>query len=403
MGRGGRQFRGLGAERGEVFLMGDFNHWSKSTHALHARGSSGIWEGFVPDIGQGALYKYHIDSHHHGLPHRQGRSFRLAAREAAAHGIDRLGPGLRVGRQRLDANRARRAIRCRRPSRSTRSISARGCASPKSTTARSPIARSRRAWPTTCKQMGFTHVELLPVMEHPFYGSWGYQTTGYFAPTSALRHAAGLHVPGRLPAPARHRRDPRLGARRTSLPTSTASPTSTAPICTSTPIRARASIPTGRRCIFNYGRTEVRSFLMSAARMFWLDKYHVDGLRVDAVASMLYLDYSRKAGRVDPEPLRRTREPGRHRLPAPLQSRKSTRNIPTCRPSPKNPPPGRWSRGPTYVGGLGFGMKWDMGWMHDTLQYFSARSDPPQVSPQPAHLPHALRLHGEFRAAALAR
>ena len=114
--------------------------------------------------------------------------------------------------------------------------------------------------------------------------------------------------------------------------------------------------------------------------MFWLDKYHVDGLRVDAVASMLYLDYSRKAGRVDPQRVRRPREPRGDRVPAAAQRERLPRATPTCRRSPRSRRPGRWSRGPTYVGGLGFGLKWDMGWMHDTLRLLRARPDPPPAS-----------------------
>ena len=132
-------------------------------------------------------------------------------------------------------------------------------------------------------------------MEHPFDGSWGYQVTGYFAPDVALRHAGRLPCVRRPAAPARHRRDPRLGAGALPERRLRRSRTSTARPSTSTPTRAAASTPTGARSIFNYGRNEVRNFLLSNA-LFWLDEYHVDGLRVDAVASMLYLDYSRKAG-----------------------------------------------------------------------------------------------------------
>ncbi len=151
--------------------------------------------------------------------------------------------------------------------------------------------------------------------EHPFGGSWGYQVTSYYAPTARFGtpddfrylvdalHQAGIGV---------HRR---LGARRTSPRTSGRWPASTASRCTSTPTRAAASSPTGARCVFDFGRTEVRNFLVANA-LYWLEEFHIDGLRVDAVASMLYLDYSREDGRVGAEQARRPREPRGDRVPA---------------------------------------------------------------------------------------
>ncbi len=218
-------------------------------------------------------------------------------------------------------------------------------------------------------EMGFTHVELMPVMEHPFYGSWGYQVTGYLRADLALRHAAGLHVLGRPSAPARHRRDSRLGA--VALSERRARPRL---LRRHASLRARRSAPgvppEWNSSIFNYGRAEVRNFLGSSA-LFWLDQYHIDGLRVDAVASMLYLDYARKAGEWIPN-----KYGGHENLDAVeflknlnlavYREHRDTQTIAeesTAWPSVSRP---------TYLGGLGFGLKWNMGWMHDTLKYFQA-------------------------------
>ena len=209
-----------------------------------------------------------------------------------------------------------------------------------------------------------------PIMEHPFYGSWGYQTTGYFAPTSRYGYSARLHalidrfhqngigvildwVPSHFPND-----EYSLGFFDGAHEYEPADPTPRHP----SRLEQLTSSTTAR--------PEVRSFLLSSA-MFWLDRYHADGLRVDAVASMLYLDYSRQSGEWIPNAARRPRKSD-DAIAVPAQLNEDVYpHIPTRKPSRKNPRPGRWSRRPTFDGGLGFGFKWDMGWMHDTLQYMS--------------------------------
>ena len=354
----------------QLSVMGDFNGWNRSSHPLRPRGQSGIWEGFIPGLGKGTLYKYYIVSRHRG--HRiekadpLGLFFEVPPKTATVvwdldyQWNDREWMINRQRRNALDGPISIYEVHLgswrRVPEEGDRFLTYR------------ELAFSLTEY---VQHMGFTHVEFLPVMEHPFYGSWGYQCTGYFAPTSRYgtpqdfmflvdylhQHGIGVildWVPSHFPtdehgpgffdgAHLYEHADPKLGIH-----------------------------PDWNSYIFNYGRDEVRSFLLSSA-LLWLGAYHADGLRVDAVASMLYLDYSRKDGDWIPNEFG-----GRENLKAISLLRRFNEevykhypDVQTCAEESTSWP--MVSR-PTYVGGLGFGMKWDMGWMHDTLEYM--KKDP---------------------------
>jgi 1,4-alpha-glucan branching enzyme len=349
----------------EVSLVGDFNGWNGSSHPLAPRGSSGVWETFVPGLGKGTLYKFHIVSNQHGyvadkadpvgILHEKPPRTASVVWDLDYQWSDGDWMRERGGRQShhspISIYEMHLGSWMRVPEENGRSLSYR------------EMAHKLAGY---MEQMKFTHVELLPIMEHPFYGSWGYQTTGYFAPTSRYgtpqdfmylvdilhQHGIGVildWVPSHFPSDGHglayfdgthlyEHEDWRKGFH-----------------------------PDWNTYIFNYGRNEVRSFLMSSA-MFWLDKYHIDGLRVDAVASMLYLDYSRREGEWIPN-----QHGGRENLEAidflrrfNSEAYKEHPDIVTM--AEESTAWGGVSR-PTYVGGLGFGYKWDMGWMHDTLAY----------------------------------
>ena len=217
--------------------------------------------------------------------------------------------------------------------------------------------------------LGFTHIELLPVAEHPFPPSWGYQVTGYYAPTSRFGTPDEFRLLVDRAAPGRHRRHPRLGARALPQGRVGARQVRRTGRSTSTPTRAAGSSPTGARLVFDFGRKEVRNFLVANAA-YWLEEFHIDGLRVDAVASMLYLDYSREDGEWEPNIYG-----GRENLEAVafLQEANATVYkrvggvVTIAEESTAWPGVTR----PTHLGGLGFGFKWNMGWMHDSLAYLS--------------------------------
>jgi 1,4-alpha-glucan branching enzyme len=352
-----------------VSIVGDMNHWDGRVHPMRPRGSSGIWELFLPEVGEGAVYKYEIVG-------PRGNLLPLKADPYAFRGELRPDNGSVVGNlqshqwndaawiaHRQQKNWLESPVSIyevhlgswrRVPEDHNRWLSYRELAD--------------QLIPYV-KELGYSHIELLPIMEHPFDGSWGYQTLGYYAATSRFGtpadfqefvdrcHQAGIGVlldwtPAHFPRDAHglsqfdgthlfEHADPRQGAH-----------------------------PDWGTLVYNYGRNEVRNYLISNA-LFWLDKYHIDGLRVDAVASMLYLDYSRKPGEWVPN-----RYGGRENLEAveffktlnAVAHERFPGILTIAEESTAWPSVSR----PTYLGGLGFSLKWNMGWMNDTLKYLSA-------------------------------
>src|SRR5947208_5261487 len=351
----------------QVSVMGNFNSWSKSAHALRLREDSGIWEAFIKGVPKGACYKYHVISRYDGYKADKADPFAFYAERPPLTGSvvwnldyawnDQGWMTTRANKNKLEARMAIYELHLgswrRIPEAANRPLTYR------------ELAPRLAAY---LQQMGFTHVEFLPVMEHPFYGSWGYQITGFFAPTSRYgtpqdlmylidvlhQHGIGVildWVPSHFPTDEHglayfdgshlyEHADPRKGLQQD-----------------------------WGSFIFNYGRHEVRSFLISNA-LFWLDKYHIDGLRMDAVASMLYLDYSRREGEWIPNEFG-----GRENLEAIAFLRRLNEEIylryPDVQTIAEESTSWPMVSRPVYAGWLGFGLKWDMGWMHDTLDYMA--------------------------------
>ncbi len=349
----------------EVGVIGTFNDWDRSRHLLSPRkDASGIWEGFIPGVGKGTLYKYAIRTRT-GEVLEKGDPLAFLW-EVAPKTASVVWPSeyswnddewmkIRGKKNALDAPMSIYEVHIgswrRNSAEGFRSLSYR------------ELGHELGEYVLSA---GFTHVEILPVMEHPFYGSWGYQTLGYFAPTSRYGtpedfmymvdtlHQMGIGVildwvPSHFPADAYglarfdgtclyEHEDPRQGYQ-----------------------------PDWGSQVFNFGRNEVREFLISSA-FYWLDRFHVDGIRVDAVASMLYLDYSRKAGEWVPN-----RYGGRENLDAigflKRMNEAIYQEFPDVQTIAEESTAWPMVTRPTFLGGLGFGMKWNMGWMHDILEY----------------------------------
>ena len=351
-----------------VSVIGDFNEWNPNSHFLKVReDGSGIWEGFISGVEKGSLYKYHIVSKYNNYEVDKGDPFsfywEISPKTASVvWDLKYKWNDNEWMKNRYKMNSLKSPISIyevhfgsfrRVPDENNRYLTYREMAN---------------YLTEYIKYMGFTHVEFLPITEHPFYGSWGYQTLGYFAPTSRYGipedfmnlieylHQNGIGVildwvPSHFPndeyglaffdgSHLYEHVDPRKGIH-----------------------------PEWGSYIFNLGRYEVRSFLISSA-LFWLEKYHVDGLRVDAVASMLYLDYARKEGEWIPN-----KYGGRENLESIYFLKRLNEaiyeNYPTVNTIAEESTAWPMVSKPTYIGGLGFGLKWNMGWMHDTLKYFS--------------------------------
>jgi 1,4-alpha-glucan branching enzyme len=351
----------------EVFVIGDFNGWDKSSHRLRPSGRAGIWEGFIPGIGRGTCYKYHIVSKYNGYrvdkadpfgsfhehPPRTGSVVWDLAYEWNDSEWMSIRGDSQHSKSPISIYEMHMGSWMRKPEEDNRRLNYREIA---------PLLADH------IKSLNFTHVEFLPIMEHPFYGSWGYQATGFFAPTSRFGTPQDfmylvdyLHQNG-------------IGVILDWVPSHFPKDEYGLGYFDGTHLFEHADQRQGLHpdwdsLIFNYSRNEVRSFLISSA-LFWLDKYHIDGLRVDAVASMLYLDYSRKQGEWIPN-----KYGGRENLEAIDFIRRFNvevyQNHPDVITVAEESTAWPMVSRPTYVGGLGFGMKWDMGWMHDTLEYIS--------------------------------
>jgi 1,4-alpha-glucan branching enzyme len=352
-----------------VSVIGDFNHWEAQANTLKPRPDhSGIWEGFIAGVRHGSIYKYCIESSNGVFekadPFAQAAEVppRTASRVWNMRYEWRDQEWMRKRRERngFDAPMSIYELHPgswrRKPEEGNRSLGYRELAT---------------LLPSYVRELGFTHVELMPIMEHPFYGSWGYQCTGYFAASARYGTPEDLkYLIDEL-----HRYD--IGVILDWTPAHFPGDAHGLAYFDGTHLyehadRRQGFHPEWQSWIFNYGRHEVRSFLTSSA-LFWLDEFHADGLRVDAVASMLYLDYGRKEGEWIPNA-----HGGRENLDAInfLQRLNEAvyRDHPDTQVFAEESTAWPMVTRPTDVGGLGFGLKWNLGWMHDTLKYF--KEDP---------------------------
>ncbi len=352
-----------------VSVIGNFNHWDGKKHPMKLLGDSGIWEIFIPGLGEGELYKFEIKSKYGGYKEQKADPFafyfELRPKSAAiVYNIENKhkwqdSEWMEMRRKTnwfespLSIYEVHPGSWMRVPEENNRFLTYRELAD--------------KLIPHV-KELGYTHIELLPLMEHPLDASWGYQVIGYFAPTSRFgRPEDFMYFIDRC-----HQNN--IGVIMDWVPAHFPKDAHGLGFFDGTCLYEHEDPKKGEHkewgtLIFNYGRREVANYLISNA-LFWLDKYHIDGLRVDAVASMLYLDYSRQPGEWIPNIyggnenleavafLKRFNEVVHQYHPGVLTIAEESTSWPAV------------SR-PTYVGGLGFSMKWNMGWMHDTIEYFS--------------------------------
>ncbi|WP_435625201.1 1,4-alpha-glucan branching protein GlgB [Flagellimonas sp.] len=364
-GKKGTYFAVWAPSAKSVSVVGEFNHWQAGEHELNVRwDQSGIWEGFIPGVDMGTLYKYKIQSHHNDIWTEKADPFGRYCEippntasvvwDASYKWKDESWMKNRTEHNALDKPYSVYEVHL-------------GSWKKKNGWESLSYIELADELVNYVADMGFTHVEFMPIMEYPYDPSWGYQLTGYFAPTSRFGkpedfkllvdkfHEKGIGVildwvPSHFPEDAHG-----LGFFDGSH-------------LYEHPDRRRGYHPDWKSLIFNYGRNEVRAFLISNA-VFWLDQYHVDGLRVDAVASMLYLDYSREDGEWEPnmygnnenlEAMSFLREMNQE-VYASFEGIQTIAEESTAFTGVSKP---------VHYGGLGFGMKWMMGWMHDTLEFF---------------------------------
>ena len=364
-GKAGYHFAVWAPNADYVSVIGDFNSWERGANPLQRIGSSGVWGGFIAGVSGGTCYKYHVAAPG-GFTAEKTDPFaftcEIPPKSAAVtwdlgyewNDKDWMAARKAKGGQDkpLSIYELHLGSWMREADPPYHSLNYRDMA-PK-------LA-------TYCAEMGFTHVELLPITEHPFFASWGYQTTGYFAATS--RYGTPQDLMFLIDTLHQHGVGVILDWVPSHFATDAWALANFDGTCLYEHSDSRQGFhPDWGSFVFNYSRHEVRSFLLSSA-LFWLDKYHIDGLRVDAVASMLYLDYSRKEGEWVPNQFG-----GKENIDAISFLRRFNeevyKNFPDVQTHAEESTAWSMVSRPTYVGGLGFGYKWDMGWMHDTLKYF---------------------------------
>ncbi len=341
-----------------VRVTGDFNHWDSRAHPMRQLGSSGVWELFVPDVGDGTLYKYVICGADGAWREKADPLATYAEKPPKWASVV-----FTSGHEWDDADWV--ASRSERPTERPLSVYEVHLGSWRKGKTYEQLADELVGY---VKDLGFTHIELLPVMEHPFGGSWGYHVTGYFAATSRFGDPDGF----RLLVDRLHQAG--VGVLLDWVPGHFATDDWALARFDGTPLYEHADPQKGWHAewgsyIFDFGRREVRNFLVANA-LYWLEEFHIDGLRVDGVASMLYLDYSREAGEWTPN-----QYGGRENLDAValLQEVNATcyRRVPGTIVIAEESTAWPGVTRPTHLGGLGFGFKWNMGWMHDTLDYMA--------------------------------